>query len=84
MQEYLTKHNVINCHQHDFREGKSCFTNLLETFENLNKAVDEKKGVDVIYLDFKKAFDSVPHQRLLCKLQGYGISGKLLNWIRNF
>ena len=84
MQEYLTKHNVINCHQHGFREGKSCFTNLLETFENLNKAVDEKKGVDVIYLDFKKAFDSVPHQRLLCKLQGYEISGKLLNWIRNF
>ena len=54
MQEYLTKHNVINCHQHGFREGKSCFTNLLETFENLNKAVDEKKGVDVIHLDFKR------------------------------
>ena len=52
MQEYLTKHNVINCHQHGFREGKSCFTNLLETFKNLNKAVDEKKGVDVIYLGF--------------------------------
>ena len=43
MQECLTRHNVINCHQHGFREGKSCFTNLLEIFENLNKAVDEKR-----------------------------------------
>ena len=41
-----------------------------------------KKGADVIYLDFKKAFDSVPHQRLLCKLQGYRITGKLLDWIQ--
>ena len=40
--------------------------------------------MDVIYLDYKKAFDSVPHQRLLCKLQGYGISGKVLNWIQEF
>ena len=36
------------------------------------------------YMDFKKAFDSVPHQRLLCKLQGYDITGKLLNWIPGF
>ena len=62
-------------------EGKSCLTNLLETFEDLNRAVDERKDIDVIYLDYKKAFDSVPHQRLLCKLQGYGITGKQLNWI---
>ena len=55
-----------------------------ETFEDLNRAVDERKGIDVIYLDYKKAFDSVPHQRLLCELQGYGITGKLLNWIQGF
>ena len=43
-----------------------------------------KKDVDVVYLDYKKAFDSILHQRLLCRLQGYGITGKLLNWIREF
>ncbi len=40
--------------------------------------------MDVIYLDFKKAFDSVPHQRLLRKLQAYGIEGKILTWISSF
>ena len=65
-------------------DSDSCLTNLLETFEDLNRTVDERKGIDVIYLDHKKAFDSVPHQRLLCKLQGYSITGKLLNWIRGF
>ena len=40
--------------------------------------------MDVIYLDFKKTFDKVPHQRLLIKLQGHGIKGKLLRWIQEF
>ena len=46
--------------------------------------LDEHVPVDAAYLDFKKAFDSVPHQRLLSKLSGYGISGKLLSWIEDF
>ena len=43
-----------------------------------------KKQVDVIYLDLQKAFDKVPHARLLSKLKSYGITGKLLQWIENF
>ena len=66
IQDFLLQHNVINPQQHGFRQGKSCLINLMETFEDLNRAVDERKGIDVIYLDYKKAFDSVPHQRLLC------------------
>ena len=45
---------------------------------------DNKNSIDAIYLDFQKAFDSVPHQRLLLKLKGYGIQGRLLKWIENF
>ena len=59
-------------------------TNLLETLENWTRALDEGYGLDVVYLDYRKAFDSVPHRRLLEKLKGLGIKGKLLQWLENF
>jgi len=46
-------------------------------------AVDNSDGITAAYIDFAKAFDSVSHQKLLYKLQNYGISGNLLNWIKN-
>ena len=46
--------------------------------------IDEGEPVDVIFTDFAKAFDSIPHKRLLVKLQSYGIHGKLVEWIRSF
>ena len=46
--------------------------------------LDNNVPVDAIYLDFKKAFDTVPHQRLLSKLYGYGVRGQVLDWIRDF
>jgi len=58
---------ITNC-QHGFMKKKSCFTNLLATLEDWTIAVDQGYGVDVAYLDFSKAFDSVPYQRLLQKL----------------
>ena len=72
-----------NC-QHGFRSKRSCMTQLMEVMEDLTTLLDEKNPVDIIYLDFRKAFDSVPHERLLCKLQAYGVTGNILNWIRNF
>jgi len=70
--------------QHGFRHGRSCFTNLLETFENWTDALDKGYGLDILYLDFRKAFDTVPHKRLIFKLKQYGISGSLLDWIEDF
>ena len=70
--------------QHGFRHGRPCFTNLLETFENWTEALDKGYGLDILYLDFRKAFDTVPHKRLILKLQQYGISGSLLKWIEDF
>ena len=46
--------------------------------------LDKKNSIDVIYLDFQKTFDNVPHKRLIHKLKGYGISGNLLLWIEDF
>ena len=57
---------------------------LLEFLEDITQAIDNGEDVDVVYLDFCKAFDKVPHKRLLKKLHGYGIRGKILNWIKEF
>ena len=54
-------------------KGKSCLTNLLSFLEDVTKAIDEGKPLDVIYLDFSKAFDKVPHKRLLHKIESHGM-----------
>jgi hypothetical protein len=82
MVEYLEANNLFSEKQHGFTRGRLCLTNLLETFENWTKALDDGYGTDVVYLDFRKAFDTVPHRRLLEKLKMCGISGDLLEWIR--
>ena len=60
------------------------FTNLFEGHNTWTDTLDMGLGVDVIYLEYSKAFDSVPHLRLISKLQAYGIKGDLLKWISNF
>ena len=72
----MTKNNLFSSEQHGFISGKSCTTQLLEFLEDLTQALDNGKDVAVIYLDFCKAFDKVPHRRLLKKLWAYGIRGK--------
>ena len=59
-------------------------TQLLECLYDWTKDYDDKNGVDAIYLDFRKAFDTVPHGRLLYKLKHLGIRGRALNWIESF
>lgn len=84
MKQFLDSNGVISDAQHGFMQGRSCLTNLLETLENWTKALDEGYGIDVLYLDYRKAFDSVPIQRLIEKLKVYGITGNLLQWIESF
>ncbi len=68
---------IMSTKQHGFRHGRSCLTNLLNPSEQWTRALAKKSGVDVIYFDFRKAFDCVPHLRLLQKLDQLGISGRL-------
>ena len=72
---------ISDC-QHGFVPGRSCMTQLLEVLDKWTDILDSSDAFDVIYLDLAKAFDSVPHQRLLLKLQSYGINGKYLSWIK--
>ena len=82
--EYLEDNNFIAKEQHGFRAGRSCTTQLLEIMELWSDFIDRGIAIDCIYLDFAKAFDKVPHYRLIEKLKAYGIKGNILNWIKNF
>ena len=81
---HMTENNFFSPEQHGFISGKSCTTQLLEFLEDLTEALDSGKDVDVIYLYFQKAFDKVPHKRLLKKPWAYGIQGKIHSWIKEF
>ena len=65
VQEHLDNSQVMSEHQHGFCAGKSCLTNLLETLEKITELIDHGQPVDILFLDYQKAFDSVPHRRLL-------------------
>ena len=69
----MEENNLFSKVQQGFVSGRPCTTQLLELMEELTEALDSNEDVDIIYLDFNKAFDRVPHKRLLKKLWGYGI-----------
>ena len=96
--EHYDQHNFLVDYQHGFRKARSCETQLINTIEMIAKSLDDKKQTDLIVLDFSKAFDSVPHQRLLLKLEQSGIRNigspnnadqqhnpqHLLDWFKNW
>ena len=82
--EHLTNNAIINPSQHGFMRKKSCTTNLLHFLERLTSEVDAGNPVDVVYLDFAKAFDKVPHKRLLAKLHAHGVQGRVLSWFKEW
>ena len=84
MMDFLIKHKLINPSRHGFLKAKSCLTNLLCFLEEITKSVDDASPVDVIYMDFQKAFDKVPHQRLILKLKTHGIGNSIINWIEQW
>jgi len=81
---YLLKHNLISQHQHGFIKHRSTCTNLLECLSDWSLNMQSKRITDVVYFDFRKAFDSVSYNKLLAKITAYGISGYLYEWIVAF
>ena len=79
MMDFLIKHKLINPSQHGFLKAKSCLTNLFCVLEEITKWVDDGSPVDVIYFDFHKAFDKVPHQRHILKLKSHGMGISITN-----
>ena len=79
--QHLYDNCLINSSQHGFMRKRSCLTNLFEFFERVTKELDAGNDMDIVYLDFAKAFDKVCHTKLLNKLKSYGIQGDILKWI---
>jgi hypothetical protein len=79
---FFKAHKIINSSQHGFMANKSTTTHLLECNLDWNTAIRSKNGVDVVYLDFAKAFDSVVHSKLLTKMRCYGVCDMMLDWIK--
>ena len=84
LMQHFIQNKFITSRQHGFCPGHSYETQLIRVLDEWTSALESGKQVDVIYLDLQKAFDKVPHARLLSKLKSYGITGKLLQWIENF
>ena len=80
----LIKDQLINPSQHGLLKARSCLTNLSMFFEEITKWVDDGSPVDVIYLDFQKVFDKVPHQRLILKLKSHGMVNSIIDWIEQW
>uniref|UniRef100_A0A8B9VG58 Reverse transcriptase domain-containing protein n=1 Tax=Anas zonorhyncha TaxID=75864 RepID=A0A8B9VG58_9AVES len=81
---HLKGKQAIRPSQHGFMEGRSCLTNLISFYDKVTRWVDEGKAVDVVYLDFSKAFDTVSHSILLKKLAALGLDWRTLRWVRNW
>lgn len=81
---YLETNKLIGDSQHGFVRGKSCLTNLLTYLDIITTNIDSGIPVDVVYLDFSKAFDTVPHQHLIMKLRSMQINEAIVRWIESW
>ena len=82
--DYLRSNKLISQHQHGFIKRKSTLTNLIDCFNDWTIALSNNEEVSAVYIDFTRAFDLVPHDKLLLKLSAYGIEGNLAKWIEKF
>ncbi|GAB0205277.1 mitochondrial enolase superfamily member 1 [Grus japonensis] len=83
----INKHveeRIIRGGQHRFTKGKSCLTNLIAFYDGMAGWVDEGRAVDVVYLDFSKAFDTVSHSILIGKLRKCGLDEWAVRWVENW
>ena len=81
---HLDNNGILNNKQFGFRKKRSCESQLILTIDDLAKGLQNREQIDAILLDFSKAFDKVPHERLLLKLHHVGVRGTVLSWIRDF
>ena len=82
--DQLKVNQGIRPSQHGFTNGRCCLTNLISFYDKVTHLVDEGQAVDVVYLDFSKAFDTVPHNIIVEKLAAHGLDGCTLCWVKHW
>ena len=82
--DFLSRHKLLNPSQLGFLKARSCLTDMLFLFEEIPKWIDEGSPVDIIYLNFQKAFDKVPHQRFRLTLKAHGIGDGIIDWLEQW
>ena len=82
--DHMKNNNLFSNKQFGFLDGRSTVLQLLAVLDKWTKIINEGGTIDCVYFDFKKAFDKVPHQRLIYKAEQYGIKGDIINWIKSF
>ena len=84
LQKHLIDNNILSKEQFGFVSGRNTITQLLITINDWMLELDNDIPLDACYLDFRKAFDTVPHARLINKLKSYNLNGPVLNLITSF
>ena len=82
--QHLEQNDLLSNQQYGFISGRSTGLQLLNVMDEWESVLAEGGQIDVVYMDFQKAFDTVPHRRLLGKLESYGIRSKTKRWIASF
>ena len=84
MSRHFSDNDIITPLQHGFCKGFSTITQLITVLDDWFSSLDKRTKTDVLLLDLSRAFDSVPHQRLLHKLHYFGVRNRTLEWIKSF
>ena len=82
--QHIDAHKILCDQQHGFRKKRSCESQLIVTLQDISASLDDGEQIDTILLDFSKAFDKVPYQRLALKLRHCGIQCTILPWVDSF
>ena len=77
----MKENELLSKYQFGFVKGRPTVLQLLKVLDTWTETLDNGGCIDVIYCDFIKAFDKVPHAKLKQKIQSYGIKGNIINWI---
>lgn len=82
--KFLDKHKLLSESQYGFRSNRPTSLALIESIEEITNSLDQKLYTIGIFIDIKKAFDTINHDILLMKLEQYGIRGRVLDWMRSY